>query len=356
MRPKTKQNQDVLPPRMIARTRRLKSGDVWIGYYYNGRDAKGKRIEIPLGTDLEAAKIKWAALESKPVEKPAHLMGALFDRYEREIIPTKAPRTQRDNLAELRQLRPVFEMAPIESVTTHQLAQYRDARSAKTRANRELALLSHMMNIAREWGLTTRANPCTGLRKNKEKPRDYYATPEVWAAIYSVAVTELQDAMDLAYLTGQRPSDVLKMRKRDIVGDYLLVGQGKTQKKLRIRLQENGEPTGLGLFLEQLKARHIAEARITAPLICNVDGLRLSYGMLRNRWDDARAKAAEIASKAGDDDLAALIRAFRFSDIRPKAATEIEDLSAASRLLGHTKEQITKTVYRRLGEVVSPTK
>ena len=42
--------------------------------------------------------------------------------------------------------------------------------------------------------------------------------------------------MDLAYLTGQRPGDVLSMRAADVVDSFLQVAQGKTAKKLRIRL------------------------------------------------------------------------------------------------------------------------
>ncbi|MDO7919561.1 integrase, partial [Pseudomonas aeruginosa] len=47
---------------------------------------------------------------------------------------------------------------------------------------------------------------------------------------------------------------------------------------------------------------------------------------------------------------------FQFRDIRPKAASEIADLGRASRLLGHTDKRITETVYRRVGEIVEPTK
>ncbi len=54
--------------------------------------------------------------------------------------------------------------------------------------------------------------------------------------------------------------------------------------------------------------------------------------------------------------MAIRIRQFQFRDIRPKAATEIEDISHASKLLGHTKEEITRRVYRRIGEAVDPTK
>ncbi|NRP55502.1 integrase, partial (plasmid) [Xylella fastidiosa] len=42
-------------------------------------------------------------------------------------------------------------------------------------------------------------------------------------------------------------------------------------------------------------------------------------------------------------------------DIRPKAASELP-LEHASKLLGHTQQQITQRVYRRVGEVVKPTK
>lgn len=73
--------------------------------------------------------------------------------------------------------------------------------------------------------------------------------------------------------------------------------------------------------------------------------------MLRNRWDEAREKAAIKAGADGDSALAILIR----QDIRPKAASEIE-LTHASRLLGHSTEEMTKKVYRRVGEIVKPTK
>ena len=157
MRPKSTGRD--LPPRMLRRTKRLKSGDVWHSYYYNGRDEDGSRKEIPLGNDLNEAKRKWAELECKPAPVETGLMKHVFDRYEKDIIPTKAPRTQKDNLEALRQLRPTFDLAPIDAITPQHIAQYRDKRSAKVRANREIALFSHIYNIAREWGYTAKENP-----------------------------------------------------------------------------------------------------------------------------------------------------------------------------------------------------
>ena len=78
--------------------------------------------------------------------------------------------------------------------------------------------------------------------------------------------------------------------------------------------------------------------------------------MLRIRFDEARIDAAAAGLERLDEILAAAIRQFQFRDIRPKAASKIEDLSRASKLLGHTDKRITETVYRRVGEVVDPTR
>lgn len=355
MRQKKTANRD-LPPRMIRRTRKRKGGKVWTGYYYNGRDADGNRVEIPLGPDLDEAKIEWARLDRKATPKPAHLMGRLFDDYESKVIPTLKPGTQSDYLKGLKQLRNAFESAPIEAITPQVIAQYRDARTAKVRANREIALLSTMFTFAREWGLTDKANPCFGLRRNKETPRDYYAGDVVWNAVYGQAPQELRDAMDLAYLTGQRPADVLKASATDLNNGFLMVGQGKTEKRLRIRLYDGDRETDLCTFINGLLDRRIQAGTKTSILITNQAGLRMSYSMLRNRWDEARDQAATRAANEGDVELAITIRKFQFRDIRPKAASEIEDIGHASRLLGHSTQDMTKKVYRRVGEIVRPTK
>ncbi|VFT15748.1 site-specific recombinase, phage integrase family [Pseudomonas aeruginosa] len=90
---------------------------MWVGYYYDGRGEDGKRKEIPLGTDLDLAKLEWARLDASPAPKTLRKWGDVFDRYEKEIIPGKAPRTQKDNLLSLTQLRKAFSEAPVEALT-----------------------------------------------------------------------------------------------------------------------------------------------------------------------------------------------------------------------------------------------
>ncbi|ANI02933.1 integrase [Pseudomonas putida SJTE-1] len=349
MRPRKTENRD-LPPGMYRRKRQKANGKVWEALYY--RDKSGK--DIFLGNDLVKAKLKWAELEAKSVPKELTTMKGIFDEYLLKIIPGKAARTQKDNIYELKQLRTVFDSAPIDAITPAMIAQYRDSRSAKTRANREIALLSHVFNTAREWGLTTRDNPCLGVRKNKEKPRDFYANETVWQAVYEEAPPELKDAMDLAYLTGQRPSDVLSMRKDDVEGIYLMVSQGKTGKRLRIVLEVDGVKNSLGQLLERIMRR--TSEHLSPFFILNEHGKRMSWPMLRNRWADARESARVKAEVEKKPDLANRIAQFQFRDIRPKAASEINDLSDASVLLGHSKEGITERVYRRVGAIAKPSK
>ncbi|MBF8692555.1 tyrosine-type recombinase/integrase [Pseudomonas fulva] len=353
MRPRSTENRD-LPPGVYRRKRTSKSKKnplkMWISYYYRNKEGK----EIPLGTDLSLARLKWAELEAKEKPKDLVTMSAIFDRYERDIIPKKAPRTQKDNLAEIRQLRNYFDKAPIDGITPAHVAKYRDARTAPVRANREIATLSHIFNIAREWGLTTTENPCQGVRKNKEVPRDFYANDAIWSAVYAKAVGELKDAMDLAYLTGQRPADVLVMRRDDIEGKALGVKQKKTHKKLRIMLEVDGVESSLGALIRMILERNALHG--SPYLLLTESGKRVTASMLRHRWDDAREEAVKDAVAAGDQVLASRIRQFQFRDIRPKAASEITDIDHASLLLGHTKGDITERVYRRVGALAKPTK
>lgn len=352
MRPKTTGMK--LPPRMLARRRKLASGKVWVGYYYNGRSATGERQEIPLGTDLQAAKRKWAELEGTPPPADATLVGYAIDQYVKQVLPGLGVRTQAEYMKCIKQLRGAFANAPISAIKPSDIARYRDARTAKIRANREIAVLSAIYNLAREWGYTTNENPCTGVRKNKEVPRDYYAETDVWDAVYDAGVIELQDAMDLNYLTGQRPADVIKMGKEHVRGDELMVTQGKRGQKLRIQLRNAAGLTDLGLFIEELKSRPVQ--CMSGHLVCTPNGTHVTAKMLRDRFEKARATASAEAEAAGAPDLAKRIKAFQFRDIRPKAASEIESLDDASKLLGHTNTNITKRVYRRVGERVKPTR
>jgi len=335
-----------LPHRMRARIR--PSGRY---FYY---DLGGKpRKEIPLGSDYVAAVRKWAELEADKAA-PTNLITFRYvaEQYLKDILPGKAPRTQKDNLAELAWLYKVFDNppAPLEDIEPHHIHKYLQWRgkTAKTRANREKALFSHIWNYARSMGFTSKTNPCQGVKGFTEKGRSCYVEDGVFQAIWQAATTPIQDAMDLAYLTGQRPADVLKMKLSDIQDDHISVKQNKTQAKMRI------STTGdFAVLIERLKTR--TRATRCTNLIVNEDGTPLTYSAMAQRIYHIKPKAIQAHPEMAD-----AIKDYQFRDLRAKAGTdksETSSLDDAKKQLGHTNVKMTEKYVRdRKGSKVSPTR
>ena len=77
--------------------------------------------------------------------------------------------------------------------------------------------------------------------------------------VYECASPVIRDAIDLAYLMAQRPSDVLRMRWDHIKDGSLCVEQGKTKSRLQINIV--GEFAAL---LDRIKTRGIVGMTILA--------------------------------------------------------------------------------------------
>ncbi len=191
-----------------------------------------------LDRDISIAKRLWADIEGEQHNPQDHTFNALVARYRKKVLPTKAPQTQHDNEKELARLIAVFGVMPIDAIKPHHIKRYLDERgkTAKVRANREKALFSHVFNFARECGYTDAPNPCAGVKGHKETGRDRYVEDEEFMAVWNKAHYTVQDAMDLAHLTGQRPADLLKLNRTDIRDGMLWFTQNKTGKKLRVEI------------------------------------------------------------------------------------------------------------------------
>lgn len=313
-----------LPPRMT-----IKGGTYW--HVTSGAPRRWRKLsrEYPLALRL------YADIEGTQYPEHDVTFRAIVSRYRREILPTKAFATQRMNEAELINLLKVFAEVPIDTIRPHHVRQYLDRRGLKApiRANREKALLSHVFNCAREWGYTDKANPCAGVKGHREIGRDRYISDDEYRTLWERADATLQDAIDIAYYTAQRPADVLRMQCADIRDGALWITQGKTGQKLRIRI------TGkLADVIERILAR---PTRSKHPaLIQNQDGQQFTYFALRSRFDAARAATGA---------------SFQFRDLRAKGATDLDDLAHAQKLLGHKRRATTEHYSgRRKGTLVEP--
>jgi integrase len=320
-----------LPPRMHLKGR---------VYYYVTSTSPRKWIK--LDKDLSAAKVLWAKHEAVEVDEHTKSFRNVVRRYIRDVLPSKAPQTQKDNHKEMAKLLPVFGDMPIDSIQPHDVRTYLDLRgkTAKVRANREKALLSHIFNFARETGYTASPNPCAGVKGFKENGRDVYVEDEQYRAVWNAGTWPLRDAMDLALALGQRPADTLKLRETDIRDGFLYIQQNKTRQKLRVRVS--------GALLEIIERTKSRKRLLASPaskvfsifLVCDEEGGKLTSSQLRKRFD-----AARLASR----------QTFQFRDIRAKAGTDLDDLAHAQKLLGHKNRKTTELYIRnRKGDVVEP--
>lgn len=297
-------------------------------YYFAHPDGRW----IPLGADYGTALRAYADVIG---ERRINTLSDLFDRYAAEILPGKAPRTQRDQTAQLELLRTAFGHLKPEELTPRLVIRYRNARGQKsqTQANQELALLSHICVTAVEWE-AMRSNPCRDVKKFRLAPRDHYVEDGDYRLMRASAGPRLRVLMDLALLTGQREGDLLALRWEQIEKDGIRFRQSKTGKALIVGWSKD-------------LRRVIAQARQIKPrgetVIGTQDGAAYTIDGFQSLWRRTRNRAKE----------AGLMRPFPFNDLRAKSASD-DALAAASERLGHADAKITERVYRRAPRKVKP--
>jgi len=335
-----------MPPHMHPRTQR--SGKVYYYMYQKGED--GKRKEIALGDDFILALKKYAELNVVVAAGVGATFSDVYKRYLVDALPKLAPSSARMWRSDIKHLLESFADAPLSQIKPVNIRHFLDDHADKpTTANRCKRVFSVMWNKARGWGYTDLPNPCEGIQGHSLEKRTVYISDAIYQAVWAAASTPLRDAMDLAYLTGQRPADALKMTEHDVIDGHLIVTQEKTKQPLRIKIV--GE---LATLLARIEARKAGHKVKTAGLLVNHSGKRLTAPALRAQFDKARDVAAVAAPT-----LASAVKDFRFYDLRAKAADDTADgrgEEAARDLLGHESVRTTQRHYLRRGKIVTPTK
>ena len=373
------------------RPRKQRSGIIY--YYLETVDqVTGKKKEIPLGKDFIAALQKYCELVVTS-DKPAVTWLDVTKRYQVEALLKKSPKTQADELSRLKRLNKFFEEVPsIEAIEPRHLRMYKEWR-IRTKAeqeekriadgkppsrkgdgtvavNRELTLFSTIWTYARSKDFTRLPCPAEGVERFRETGRKHiYTEDEVLEAVYQSGDQALKDALDLAYLTGQRRADVLamtesmirpaKMRQDDgssIDVRTIPVKQEKTGNKVRMIIDGD-----LARLVDRIIADKRAHKVISLALLVTESGERLTAQMLRGRFEKARESAAKAAEESGAKDMAAEVRNFQFRDLRAKAGSDKAEATGsmieAQKLLGHSAASTTEIYVRhRRGALVKPTR
>ena len=299
-------------------------------------------------------KMKWRKLgKSEPemyralantIEAGAITMRDILNRYQTEVVVKQKLSTQKKREWQIKKLMNSFgEMLPNE-VTPQDIYAYHAKRSQSVpvSANREMSLLHTVFRHAIKWGVITDKNPAAGLFKNKEEPRDRYVEDWEYDLIIKHTSGYVRNALELAFLTGQRIGDVLKMKWSDIC---VIKNKRKTIRGIKVKQQKKGKELTIKIsaavqaILNNCKSANV----IGQTVIADENGQNVSYNRLYYQFRlivDSLLETKQLASR------------INIHDFRAKACS---DGPLESELLGNTM-QTRQHVYRRKPIVASPVK
>lgn len=210
MRKREKSYTFGLLPRMEARL--WKDGKT-VSYRYMSPDGKA----IQLGTDRQQAILKVAQMNMK-IDTHGSLNNLWVLYQSSQSWEKLSERSKKDYTSYSVPLLKVFGAMHIAAIRPTYIARYlRVERSnAPVRANREIALLSNLAQLAIDHGLID-TNPCKEVRRNTETPRDILPSTEVlssflqWLEKQTPQRQIIAMAAEYASLAGNRQIEFLDL-------------------------------------------------------------------------------------------------------------------------------------------------
>ncbi|MBT2322566.1 tyrosine-type recombinase/integrase [Variovorax paradoxus] len=228
-RPRDHASASGLLPRMEARP--LKDG----GFSYRYHPMGGKPVS--LGRDKAQALQKVLDMNGRASDHGT--VGRLWRLYEaspdfkRLADTTKAQ--YRDNWEELKKL---FDKAIASAVKPPHIARYlrTERAAAPIVANREVAVLSNLFNLAVELGEIER-NPCKEVRRNPEEARDRLVEKKefepfvAWALQQGPSAVVLTSMAQFAALAGNRRAEFLRLHWPQVDEEVIRLQRAKQRGK-----------------------------------------------------------------------------------------------------------------------------
>ena len=258
--------------------------------------------------------------------------GDLTEQYLERHAPRK--RSARDDRGMLNTHLVVFRTRKLTDLDRNDVAHLhaKVGDTAPYRANRLVALLRKMFNLARDWGLYDGENPATRIQFFREESRDRFVQPEelprLFQAIAEEADPSVRAVLLTALLTGARRAEVLSMRWDEV---------SLTRAEWRIPHTKAGRPHLLPLPHALVATLRSLPSMDENPYVfVGQNGVGHLHD-LKRAWDRIRLKAG--------------IHDVRFHDLRRTVGSWLagsgESLQLIGRVLNH-RDVSTTAIYARL--------
>lgn len=281
-----------------------RKGKAW---YY---DTQAKpRKWIPLGSDEAAAMAQYRKLHQPPGAVGS--VNTMLREYLLSIAGQKAPATDIQHKVWQRHLEAVFGEVEAIRLTQADIAKYLDI-CPRTSGRSEISLLSSAYHRWLRLG-KLEFNPCIGTRSlRKRARRTRYLTHAELEAVLGQASPLLAVAIELAYATGLRISDLVALRW-DQFDEGSAVHTKKNGRRQRFTLDDDFK--ALLARARSLQGRvgsmHVLSGRGGQPLVRQTVGhwwrqALKAAGVRDAHWHDIRAKAGTDADAQGMDATAFL--------------------------------------------------
>jgi integrase len=230
-------------------------------------------------------------------------------------------------------LLPFFRSFSLNRISTLDVETYKQKRlkqplkgrrkglTSKASINRELAVLSHLLNRAVDWGWLDKL-PCQIKKFSEEKGRIDYLTREEIRALLAAAAEDsnrhIYPYIFIALHTGMRHSEILSLRKEDIDCQKLII----YIKQAKAGAREQPMSGELAAFLEAFIANLESEYLFPSE--------RSSTGHLQ----EIRKPFTRVVKRAGLDETRVVRHTLRHTVITHLVQAGV-DLPTVKRISGH---------------------
>ncbi|MCG2585975.1 tyrosine-type recombinase/integrase [Massilia sp. TS11] len=364
---KAREKADGLPFRLYERI-----GKFVVSYGYKLPDGTWAfRLSAQKNNTRKAAEIRTEAIYqanllngAAPV---AGSMNALFDDYfkwqrslPRSSEDRKADNTLKENQSEAKRLMQTFGKVSPSSIKPVHIYKYLDGRArtgAPAKANKEIALLSAVLEYGRRMGILE-TNHCRGIKYNRTRPKTKYVSQEALNFVMTVArerggsllVTAL--CLQFAYLTVCRPDETRHLMRQAIdneLGISVAIGKRKKGQVQRYKRIE-WSPTLRAIIDDALSLQRTSSLYVfgnSQGQPYSTSGFNVMLRRLMKLCED-RSKENGIAFSR-----------FTLAEMRPSAVTDRMEQGDTHIIdaTGHTDGRMVAKVYdRRKVKVAKPTR
>lgn len=146
-------------------------------------------------------------------------IGDLIAAYRALGMGELRPATRKDYLNILVRLEHHFGEMEIDALKPQHVAQFLEKRKKQgrgARANRERAVLSSVYEFGmRQAGWDVEANPCRGVRRNKERPSKRYVRDDEFLEVFEASNEAFQDLIAADFLSGARMTDIIVWKQSE---------------------------------------------------------------------------------------------------------------------------------------------